>query len=70
MLIEIRGLRLDLGGRAVLRQVDLSLEKGQIFGLLGPNGAGKSTTISVITGLRPPTGGFVRMLGLDPAKTP
>ena len=68
MLIEIRGLRLDLGGRAVLRQVDLSLEKGQIFGLLGPNGAGKSTTISVITGLRSPTDGFVRVLGLDPAK--
>ena len=32
MLIEIRGLRLDLGGRAVLRHVDLSLEKGQILG--------------------------------------
>ena len=67
MLIEIRELKLNLGTHAVLRDVNLTLQKGQIYGLLGPNGAGKSTTISVITGLRAPTGGLVRVLGLDPA---
>jgi ABC-2 type transport system ATP-binding protein len=50
-----------------LRDVNLTLQKGQIYGLLGPNGAGKSTTISVVTGLRTPTSGSVRVLGLDPA---
>lgn len=67
MLIEISKLKLNLGTHAVLRDVNLTLQKGQIYGLLGPNGAGKSTTISVVTGLRAPTGGSVRVLGLDPA---
>lgn len=67
MLVEIRELKLNLGSHAVLRDVNLTLQKGQIYGLLGPNGAGKSTTISVVTGLRPPTSGSVRVLGLDPA---
>ena len=66
MLVEIRKLKLNLGPHAVLRDVNLSLEKGQIYGLLGPNGAGKSTTISVVTGLRAPSSGSVRVLGLDP----
>lgn len=67
MLIEIRNLKLDIGTFPVLRNVDLTLQKGQIYGLLGPNGAGKSTTISVITGLRAPTAGSIRVLGLDPS---
>lgn len=67
MLIEISKLKLNLGTHAVLRDVNLTLQKGQIYGLLGPNGAGKSTTISVVTGLRAPTDGLVRVLGLDPA---
>jgi ABC-2 type transport system ATP-binding protein len=67
MLIEIHGLKLDIGAYTLLRDVNLTLQKGQIYGLIGPNGAGKSTTISVVTGLRIPTGGTVRVLGLDPA---
>jgi len=70
MLVEIRELKLKLGSHAVLRDVNLTLQKGQIYGLLGPNGAGKSTTISVVTGLRVPAGGSVRVLGLDPAADP
>jgi ABC-2 type transport system ATP-binding protein len=67
MLIEIHKLKLKLGSHAVLRDVNLTLEEGQICGLLGPNGAGKSTTLSVVTGLRAPSAGTVRVLGLDPA---
>jgi ABC-2 type transport system ATP-binding protein len=67
MLIEIHGLKLDLNGHPVLRNVTLTLDEGQVYGLLGPNGAGKSTTISVATGLRKATSGSVRVLGLDPA---
>ncbi|MBI3343792.1 MAG: ABC transporter ATP-binding protein [Gammaproteobacteria bacterium] len=66
MLVEIHKLKLNLGAHAILRDVNLTLEKGQIYGLLGPNGAGKSTTISVVTGLRAPSSGSVRVLGLDP----
>jgi ABC-2 type transport system ATP-binding protein len=67
MLIDVRKLTLILGGIPALRDVNLTLQKGQVYGLLGPNGAGKSATISVITGLRAPTAGYVKVLGLDPA---
>ena len=67
ILIEIDKLKLNLGANTILRDINLTLQKGQIYGLLGPNGAGKSSTISVIAGLRQPTSGSVRVLGLDPA---
>lgn len=66
-MIQIWGLKLDLGGRPVLREVNLSLQPGTIYGLLGPNGAGKSTTLSVVTGLRKAKSGSVRVLGMDPS---
>lgn len=47
--------------------IDLSVQPGEIFGLLGPNGAGKTTSIEMIAGLRLPTAGTVRVMGLDPA---
>jgi ABC-2 type transport system ATP-binding protein len=65
--VEIRNLRRDLHGQPILRDVNLSLGKGQIYGLLGPNGAGKSAMISAVTGLRAATSGTVRTLGLDPS---
>ncbi|MFE9367961.1 ABC transporter ATP-binding protein [Streptomyces sp. NPDC006978] len=46
--------------------IDLVVRHGEIFGLLGPNGAGKTTTIEMLAGLRRPTSGTVRILGLDP----
>jgi len=46
--------------------LDLTLEKGEIFGLLGPNGSGKSTTIKLLLGLLFPTAGRVRVLGSRP----
>jgi len=46
--------------------LDLSLEKGEIFGLLGPNGSGKSTTIKLLLGLIFPTAGQARVLGMTP----
>ncbi len=46
--------------------LDLSLERGEVFGLLGPNGSGKSTTIKLLLGLIFPTAGRARVLGLRP----
>jgi ABC-2 type transport system ATP-binding protein len=49
-----------------LRGVDLEIGPGELVALLGPNGAGKTTAISVILGLRQPTSGRARLLGLAP----
>lgn len=49
--IEIDGLSVDLGGRPVLRDVDLMVRPGELVGLLGPNGAGKTTLLRAILGL-------------------
>lgn len=66
--VEVRGLRKDFGEVQALKGVDLSIERGQIFGLLGPNGAGKTTLIRLLTGSIKPTDGRISLLGLDPIK--
>jgi ABC-2 type transport system ATP-binding protein len=50
--------------------IDLEVERGEIFGLLGPNGAGKTTTIGICTTRTLPTGGTVRIAGIDVVKHP
>lgn len=50
--------------------IDLELKQGEIFGLLGPNGAGKTTTISIATTRSLPTGGTVRIAGVDVVQQP
>lgn len=67
-VIEVQKLNKSYGGRAVLRDVSLTVERGEIFGLVGPNGAGKTTLVETIAGLRRADSGAVRVLGLDPRK--
>ena len=50
--------------------VDLTINKGEIFGLLGPNGSGKSTTLKMLIGLVQPDSGQVNVLGIDVQKDP
>lgn len=64
--VEIRNLVLT-PGKFRLEVPSLSLPRGQVIGLVGPNGAGKTTLLDAIVGLRTPTSGEVRTLGLDPA---
>jgi len=65
--VQVRDLRMSYGSTEVLRGVDFDVRYGEVFCLLGPNGAGKTTTLEILEGFRPPTGGTVRVLDLDPA---
>jgi ABC-2 type transport system ATP-binding protein len=67
-MISIENLHLDIGGKEILRGIDLHLQPGDIYGLLGPNGAGKSSTIFALLGLRERSSGQVSVLGHDPGK--
>ena len=53
------------GGFVALKDVDLEIERGEIFALLGPNGAGKTTLINIVCGIVNPTGGTVLVNGHD-----
>ncbi len=64
--ISIKGLtKTYAGGFQALKDVDLEIHKGEIFGLLGPNGAGKTTLINIVCGIVNPSGGQVLVDGHD-----
>jgi len=65
ILIEIRGLCKHFGQIKAVDNLDLSIQKGEIFGLLGPNGAGKTTTVRILTTLARPTAGEVLINGWE-----
>ncbi|MFL2983609.1 MAG: LPS export ABC transporter ATP-binding protein [Candidatus Neomarinimicrobiota bacterium] len=57
--LSAKGLHKQYGKRMVVKEVDVSLNRGEIVGLLGPNGAGKTTTFYMITGMIKPSTGNV-----------
>jgi ATP-binding cassette subfamily F protein uup len=61
ILIEAKGLRLAYGERAIVRDLSLRLARGDRLGIVGPNGAGKTSLINLLTGVRPPDAGSVRI---------
>ena len=64
--VEVVSLTKLYGKVEALKGVDLLVQPGTIFGLVGPNGAGKTTLIKALVGALKPTGGTIRVLGLDP----
>lgn len=69
-LLEARQLRVEVGGKAVVQQLDLNLSAGESIVILGRNGAGKSTLLSTLAGLRKPQAGAVLLGGEDAGLLP
>lgn len=65
-IITARDLTMQFGQHRALDALDVVVESG-VTGLVGANGAGKTTLMSIVLGLRRPTGGSVEVLGLDPS---
>lgn len=68
--IVTRALHKRFGDLVAVESLDLTVERGEVFGLLGPNGSGKTTTIRMLTGLLPPTSGEITVVGIDAVKDP
>lgn len=62
-LVETRGLCKRYGNAMRVKDLDLQVPEGAIYGFLGPNGAGKSTTLKMILGLAHPTSGQIEIFG-------
>ncbi|WP_062104881.1 ABC transporter ATP-binding protein [Bacillus niameyensis] len=69
-IIKIEGLTKKYDEKIAVDQLNLSINRGEVFGLLGPNGAGKSTTILMMLGLSEPDSGIVCVAGYDSTKEP
>ena len=67
-LIRARGLVKRFGDFTAVDGIDVAVAPGESFGFLGPNGAGKSSTMRMIGAVSPPSGGTLRVLGLDPGQ--
>ena len=65
-ILECNDLSKNYGQKAALKNVNLTIEPGQIVGLLGPNGSGKTTLIKLINGLLQPSSGTIRVNGIKP----
>jgi ABC-type Fe3+/spermidine/putrescine transport system ATPase subunit len=63
-LISIKDLRKAFGGRDVLRDLCLDVERGEVLGLVGPSGVGKSTTLNIVAGLLEPDSGEISIDGV------
>jgi len=67
-LIHARGLVKRFGDFTAVDGIDVDVHRGEAFGFLGPNGAGKSSTMRMIGCVSPPSGGILRVLGMDPLR--
>ena len=65
MSLELQNISISLGGRQLVKSVNINLSPGEVVGLLGPNGAGKTTTFNLVIGLLRPDVGQVLLDGQD-----
>ena len=69
-MIQLKGLTKYYGDFAALKDLDLSVPRGMLYGLLGPNGAGKTTALRLIAGILQPSAGTVVVGGFDVGQEP
>lgn len=62
-ILEVRNVKKVLGKREIIKNLNLTVKEGEIFGFLGPNGAGKTTTIRMLVGLILPSEGEIKICG-------
>ena len=65
MSLELQNISISLGGRQLVKSVNIDLSPGEVVGLVGPNGAGKTTTFNLVIGLLRPDVGQVLLDGQD-----
>lgn len=65
IVIDVEGLTKSFGGRPVVRNLSMQVQRGLIYGFLGPNGSGKTTTLRMLCGLLTPDSGHGTCLGYD-----
>lgn len=68
--VHTQGLAKRYGSLFAVRDLDLLIPRGSIYGLIGPNGAGKTTTFAILASLLKATAGTVSILGFDPIRQP
>lgn len=64
-LLEVKNLGISFGGLRAVDEVNIKIEKGQLYGLIGPNGAGKTTFFNLLTGVYQPTDGSIVLDGVN-----
>ncbi|HTK82726.1 MAG TPA: ABC transporter ATP-binding protein [Bacteroidota bacterium] len=69
-VIVITGLSKSFDDRKAVDGLDLTVNRGEMFGIVGPDGSGKTTTIRMLCGILSPTGGTATVLGSDIVKDP
>lgn len=69
-IIQLRGLSKNYGSKKAVDNLNLTINKGEIFGLLGPNGAGKTTSILMMLGLTEPNGGTAIVCNENATRNP
>lgn len=64
-MLDVRHLGISFGGLRAVDDLNLKIEKGQLYGLIGPNGAGKTTVFNLLTGVYKPTDGTIHLDGFN-----
>ncbi|MGH7123191.1 MAG: ABC transporter ATP-binding protein, partial [Stellaceae bacterium] len=67
-IIRIHGLKTRMGNRAIHRNLDLDVKRGEVLGVVGGSGTGKSVLLRVVVGLIPPHSGTIEVFGQDTSK--
>ena len=69
-MIQVENFRKRYGEFTAVRSLSFSVAPGEVLGLVGPNGAGKTTTLRSLAGIVTPSGGTIRIGGVDLAADP